>query len=104
MAKRKAAKKKGKGKSRDVITEALLLGFGLMDVSREKMEKAVKELKKDRNITKSESRKAVDDFMDKVSDSREDMQEMLRKHVRNIVDEMGIATKKERKTKKRRKK
>ena len=80
-------------KSRDLLTQALLLGFGLMDVTKEKIEKSIKELKKDRNISGKEAEKIAKDFLNSLDENKEEVQKIIRKQIRRVVDELGLATK-----------
>lgn len=80
-------------KSRDLLTQALLLGFGLMDVTKEKIEKSIKELKKGKNISGKEAEKVAKDFLDNVNKNKEEISKIIRKQIRRVVDELGLVTK-----------
>lgn len=80
-------------KSRDLLTQALLLGFGLMDVTKEKIEKIIKEFKKDKNISGKEAEKVAKDFLNSLDENKEEVQKIIRKQIRRVVDELGLATK-----------
>ena len=84
------AKKKS---SKDLITEALLLGFGLMDISTNKVEKMIKDVKRGRGITKEKSKKAAKDFIKGLEKSRKDIDAVVKRHLRKIVKDLDIATK-----------
>ena len=77
----------------DVITQALLLGFGLMDVTSSRVGKIIKDVKKDRNITDARSRKVANDFLKGLEKSRKDVDTVIRKHIKRAIKDLDIATK-----------
>ncbi|KKQ85959.1 MAG: hypothetical protein UT09_C0042G0001 [Parcubacteria group bacterium GW2011_GWF2_38_8] len=83
-----------KKESKDIITQALLLGFGLMDITKEKIEKGIKELKKNRNIGKKETEKVAKDFLKNIDKNREEVKKIINKQVKRVIDELGLAVKK----------
>jgi polyhydroxyalkanoate synthesis regulator phasin len=64
-----------------------------MDMTKDKVEKFIGDVKKDRHITKEESRKAVDNLVSRFRVSKQDLTGLLRKQVRAIVKELGLVTK-----------
>lgn len=93
MPTKKPATSKSASKSKDIVRQALLLGFGLMDLSKEKVSKIVEDIKKDQDITKDEAHKAVDDLFANVEKNRKEVDETMRKHVSRMVIQMGLVTK-----------
>lgn len=75
-------------KSDDLVRKALLLGFGFMDISKEKMNAFIKEVKKDHNITKSDSRKAVKDFAKELERQKKTTIKAVRKHADALIQRL----------------
>lgn len=76
-----------------MLTQALLVGFGLAGLLQEKSKKFVGDLKKDRRITDEKSRKAAKDLLKHVEGSRKDFEKLLRRQVQKVIDELNLATK-----------
>lgn len=84
---------KRSSKNKDVISEALLLGFGLMDISASTVQKAFKNLKKNRGITKERSEKAAKDFLKGLEKSRKEVDAVIKRHLKKAIKDLDIATK-----------
>lgn len=69
--------------------KALLTGFGLIDLTAEKAENVVKELVKRGEIVESESRKYVDELMEKAKETEAN----LKGKVEEVLKEKQYATK-----------
>ena len=69
--------------------KAMLTGFGLIDLTAEKAETMVKELVKRGEIVESESRKYVDELMEKAKETEEN----LKGKVEDVLKEKQYATK-----------
>lgn len=80
------AKKQAKS-SKDLVTQALLLGFGFMDMGRKKADKFFKDLKHDRGITKGQSEKAVKDFIKEIDKQKIEIARTIRKRINNFLEE-----------------
>ena len=70
----------------------MVLGLGLMDLTREKVEKLVSEATK--GISKQDKKKAVDHLFKYATDSRKKAKEVVFKQIRNVLDEFNKGLKK----------
>lgn len=95
ISKKKKTAKKTPIKTKDMLLEALMLGFGLMDVTKEKVEEQIEKVRKDKNITKEAGKRAVEDLLKKlkIHKSRKEIENIIRTTVKKAVDELGLATK-----------
>src|SRR3989338_2106387 len=90
----KTSKRAGVGpRSKDALSKALLLGFGLADVTKDKVEKFVREIKRDYKVTPQESKKVVDQMFKAIDENRKDFEKFLRSQVKKVVNELDLATK-----------
>ena len=55
----------------------------------------MKDVKRDHNVTKSESKKMVDRLFKTVKDNRGDFEKFLRNQAKKVIDELDLATKKD---------
>lgn len=75
-------------KSQDLIRKSLLLGFGLADLSRTKVEKFVGNLKRNRNITKADSKKAVDEVFSEIQKAKREFEKKLAEQARKLANRL----------------
>lgn len=80
-----------KGKSKKLWVEPLALGLGLMDLTRDKLKKLVKDVQKD--ITEKDKKKAVDRMVKLARQTKTDAEKMIRGQIKRVIDELGLATK-----------
>jgi polyhydroxyalkanoate synthesis regulator phasin len=83
-----------------LMHETLVLGLGLMDMTRDKVEKFVSEATK--GISKQDKKKAVDHLFKYATDTRKKAQDVVFKQIRRVVKEVNSELKKKDSTKKKR--
>ena len=74
--------------------ETLVLGLGLMDMTRGKVEKFVSEATK--GISKQEKKKAVDHLFKYATNARKKAQDVVLKQIRRVLKEVNSELKKNR--------
>jgi hypothetical protein len=82
-----------------LMHETLVLGLGLMDLTRDKVEKFGLRPK---GISKQDKKKAVDHLFKYATNTRKKAQDVVFKQVRRALDEIKSELKKKDKTKKKR--
>jgi len=76
--------------SRDLVREALLLGFGLIDLTKEKVEKVVKDVKRDKDINKQDADKIVDEVIGKMEKGKKVAEKVIRKQINKVRTELDL--------------
>ncbi len=74
-------------KSDTTLKQSLFIGLGLVDLTREKVEKYISGLKKD--LPEKERRKAADDFIKSVKSNSKEMERSVRQHLKKTLDQMS---------------
>lgn len=77
----------------DIVKKSILFGLGTYDLTREKVEEFVERLKKEDKITPEEGRKLVDDVWADLSKDAKQYEKKTRALIKDILDELGVATK-----------
>ncbi len=73
-------------KNKSVLKQSLTLGLGLMDLTKEKLDKMVKELNK--GISKKDKEDAVEQLMKRARSARKETEKVIRAQVKKVMDEM----------------
>jgi polyhydroxyalkanoate synthesis regulator phasin len=73
-------------KDKSVLKQSLTLGLGLMDLTKEKLDKMVKEINK--GISEKDKKDAVEDLMKRARSARKETEKVLRAQVKKVMDEM----------------
>ncbi len=78
-------------KNRDLVKKSLALGLGMMDLTRDKVEKMVKEIKKD--ITEKDKKQAVNELFKQAKLAKSQAEKVLKSQIKRILDDVGNAAK-----------
>ncbi|AEE15382.1 hypothetical protein Thena_1776 [Thermodesulfobium narugense DSM 14796] len=77
----------------NLINKALLMGLGVMDITREKAEKLVDELVKRGEVAKEEKYKVVNNLLDQIDKHEKELTQKVSEVVKKTISEMGVPTK-----------
>ncbi len=88
-------------KTKDILKQSLTLGLGLMDMTKDKLDKMVKELNK--GISEKDKKQAVDHLVKHVKNARTEAEKVFRGQVKKVLDELGKLEKKSKKKSPKRK-
>lgn len=80
---------------RKTIRNAVLLGLGGYQYAKEGITKLVGDLEKEGKMTPEEGKKLIDDIVKQGKNQSEKQYGNIKETIQNIVNEMGLATKKE---------
>ena len=81
----------------DIIRKSLLFGVGVLDITREKAEKAVNELVKRGALSTQEGRKVVADVMKESKKTQKRIRAMVEKEAKRLLKATKKVTKKRKK-------
>jgi len=70
----------------------MLMGFGILSLTREKAEEWIDELVRRGEISEKEGREAVDEFVEKSKEMRQDLSSRVESAVEEAVKKMNLAT------------
>ncbi len=73
-------------KEKSVLKQSLTLGLGLMDMTKEKLDKMVRELNK--GISEKDKKDAVEQLMKRARSARAETEKVIRAQVKKVMDEM----------------
>ena len=77
----------------DIIKKSIDLGVGVLNVTKEKVEKLIDELVEMGEIPLEEKSKAVKEIMKKIQHEEKEIYNKIRDEVKHAIQEIGIATK-----------
>ncbi len=77
----------------DFLRKGMLMGFGLMSLTREKAEEFMEELVKRGELSEKEGREAVEELVEKSREMKKDLTARIEKTVEEVVGKMNLATK-----------
>jgi polyhydroxyalkanoate synthesis regulator phasin len=80
---------------KDVLKKSLALGFGLAVTSKEQLEKAVEELVKRGEMTKSESQEFLKELMKKGEGTSAELEALINRKINNMIDRLELVKKSE---------
>lgn len=80
---------------KNMIKKGLTLGLGLAITTKEQAEKIVNELVEKGELTKQESKEFVDELVVKGEEAKKDLDERIDQKVKQLLDELNLATKEE---------
>ncbi|SMO59483.1 phasin family protein [Melghirimyces algeriensis] len=78
---------------KDLVKKGLAAGLGLAIISKEQTEKTVKDLVNRGELTPSAGRELLDKLIARGEQEQEHLDQLLRKRMKTILNEMEIATK-----------
>ncbi|MBD3329749.1 hypothetical protein GF357_04625 [Candidatus Dojkabacteria bacterium] len=80
---------------REVIRKAILLGLGGYQYMKEGVEGFVQSLEKEGKLSPEEGKKLIDEMREKAKENAKKETEAFRDSVRKVMNEVGVATKKD---------
>lgn len=79
----------------EMIKKAMLLGLGVMSLTREKAQDVVDDLIKRGEVSKDERFPMVDKLLKEAEKHEEELTAKINERVQNVIAKMGLATKKD---------
>jgi len=79
----------------DIIRRALLLGFGVISLTKEKAEELVDDLIRRGEVASGEKFKAVDGLLKQAEKQEKELERKIAGTVQKVVADMGLPTKKD---------
>ena len=76
-----------------LLEKGLLVGIGLLSMTREKAEKVINELSHEGEVQKNEVKEWVDQLSDRGEEERQALRKLVRDELKKVLDDMGLATK-----------
>ncbi len=77
----------------DLIKKAMLMGLGIINLTKEKAEEFVDELIKRGEVAKEEKFKVVDRLLKQAHEQEKELMQKISEMVKKTIAEMGIPTK-----------
>ncbi len=79
----------------DIIKKAMLLGLGVLSLTKEKAEELVDDLIKRGEVTREERFKVVDKLLKEAEKQEEELFGKISETVQKVITDLGLPTKKE---------
>ena len=77
----------------NLLEKGLLIGIGLLSMTREKAQDIIDDLSNEGNLQKSEAKEWVDQLSDRGEEERQALRKLIREEMKKVLDEMGLVTK-----------
>ena len=77
----------------NLFEKGLLVGIGLLSMTREKAQEVIDELSNEGNLQKGEIKEWVDQLSDRGEEERQALRKLIREEMKKVLDEMGLVTK-----------
>ncbi len=77
----------------NLFEKGLLIGMGLLSMTREKAQEVIDELSQEGNLQKSEVKEWVEKLSDRGEEERQALRRLIREEMKKVLDEMGLVTK-----------
>ncbi len=77
----------------NLFEKGLLVGIGLLSMTREKAQNIFDELSQEGGVQKSEVKQWVDQLSDRGEEERQALRKLIREEMKKVLDEMGLVTK-----------
>lgn len=77
----------------NLLEKGLLVGIGLLSMTREKAQEVIDELSHEGTLQKSEVKQWVDQLSDRGEEERQALRKLIREEMKKVLDEMGLVTK-----------
>jgi polyhydroxyalkanoate synthesis regulator phasin len=77
----------------DMIDQAIVLGSSMVYLAKDGADMIVEELEKKELLSTKEGKKLADDIRGNFEDRKKSLHEKVKKHLKSIIDDLGIATK-----------
>ena len=75
-----------------LFEKGLLVGIGLLSMTREKAQEVIDELSNEGNLQKGEIKEWVDQLSDRGEEERQALRKLIREEMKKVLDEMGLVT------------
>ncbi len=79
----------------DILRKTFLFGVGLTSLTKEKAEEFIDELIKRGEVESKDKAKAVDNIIQRAKEEEKKFNEKVNQTVQNVINNMGITTKKD---------
>jgi len=79
----------------DLLKKAVLMGLGVITLTKEKVEQIVDELIKKGELTEDERSKAVRDLLTKIEEQEKALNEKISSMVKNSIEKLDIPSRKD---------
>jgi len=79
----------------DLLKKTILIGVGLVSMTREKMEEIANDLVKRGELSEKEGRDLVDELLTKSKDAKKDFETRMEKMLADALNRLNIPTRKE---------
>jgi polyhydroxyalkanoate synthesis regulator phasin len=77
----------------NLFEKGLLVGIGLLSMTREKAQDIIDELSHEGEVQKSDMKQWVDQLTDRGEEERQALRKLIRDEMKKVLDEMGLVTK-----------
>jgi len=77
----------------NLIEKGLLVGIGLLSMTREKAQEVIDELSSEGKLQTGEVKEWVDQLTDRGEEERQALRKLIRDEMKKVLDEMGLVTK-----------
>jgi polyhydroxyalkanoate synthesis regulator phasin len=77
----------------NLFEKGLLVGIGLLSMTREKAQEVIDELSHEGDLQKSEMKEWVDQLSNRGEEERQALRKLIREEMKKVLDEMGLVTK-----------
>ena len=77
----------------NLFEKGLLVGIGLLSMTREKAQEIIDDLSHEGEVQKGEVRQWVDQLTDRGEEERQALRKLIRDEMKKVLDEMGLVTK-----------
>jgi len=77
----------------NLFEKGLLVGIGLLSMTREKAQEVIDELSEEGKVQKKEVKDWVEQLTDRGEEERQALRKLVRDEMKKVLDEMGLATK-----------
>lgn len=78
---------------KNLFEKGLLVGVGLLSMTREKAQDIIDELSHEGELQKSEVKQWVDQLSERGEEERDALRKLIRDEMKKVLDEMGLVTK-----------
>lgn len=77
----------------DVLEKTVALGLGTILMTRDKAQEMIDDLVKRGQMSQDDAGKMVDEIMERGREGRQEIMAMVKDQVKNVLDQMNVATK-----------
>ncbi len=79
----------------DLIKKTILTGLGIASLTKEKVEKLVKDLIKEGEVSEGEGSKLVKELLEKVENNKKAIEKQTEKIVHNVLKKLNVPSRKD---------